>query len=194
MFNAKREVEYLDNLFELYNNLKNQKIMFCYCGPIGQSSIEGVGNTLKRNLEIDEAGVNTTITIFSVFIEQVQNILNYSAERLGNLAEEDNELRVGVVIIGREESGNYFTYCGNKILNEDIGELEKKIDYVNSLNKDELKLLYKERRRMEPEPGSKGAGLGLIDIARKVGRPLEYKFSKVDDTFSFFSIKTVVGG
>lgn len=180
------------SLYDLYNDFKAKQILFCYSGPIDQSSIEGVGNTLRRNLEIDDAGTTTTISIFSIFIEQVQNVLNYSAEKLGS-EEIENELRIGMVVIGHEKNGEYFIYCGNQVYNEDIGRLTNNIESVRNLNKDELKVLYKERRRMEPAAGSKGAGLGLIEMARKSTQPFNYSFVEIDPVFSFFSIKVVVG-
>jgi hypothetical protein len=182
------------DLYSLYQDLKSRRILFCYSGPIAHAGIEGVAQTLRMNLEYDDTGNATKLAVFSIFIEQVQNILNYSAERLCSAeADTENELSFGTVVIGREEDGSYFIYCGNRIYNKDIPELGKRIDEVKGLSKDELKALYKERRRMEPPPGSKGAGLGLVEIARKAGRPIEYSFRKIDEVFSFFVIKVVVG-
>lgn len=180
------------SLYNLYTDLKAKKILFCYSGPIDQTSIEGVGSTLRKNLEIEDAGNVTTISVFSIFVEQVQNVLNYSAEKLSN-SEYDDDLKVGIVVIGHEENGDYFIYCGNRVYNKDVSSLSENISLIKNLNKDELKTLYKERRRMEPAPGSKGAGLGLIEMARKSLNPLEYSFEKIDDVFSFFSIKVIVG-
>lgn len=180
------------SLYNLYNDLKAKKILFCYSGPIDQASIEGVGSTLRKNLEIEKAGNVTTISVFSIFVEQVQNVLNYSAEKLSK-SEDDDDLKVGIVVIGHEKNGDYFIYCGNRIYNDDISRMSQNIELVKNLNKDELKALYKERRKMEAAPGSKGAGLGLIEMARKSLRPIEYSFERIDDVFSFFSIKVMVG-
>ncbi len=181
------------SLYDFYQELRKKSIFFYYSGPISQSSLEGVGNTLRRNLEYEEAGNKTTMSVFSIFVEQVQNILNYSAERLGKTEDLENELRIGVVVIGREENGDYYVFCGNRIYNTDIEVLSAKIEEVKTLSKDELKALYKERRKMDPEAGSKGAGLGLIEMARKAGKPIEHTYTKIDEEFSFFSIKVVVG-
>lgn len=182
-------------LYDLYRDLKSKRILFCYSGPIAHAGIEGVAQTLRMNLEYDDTGNATKVAVFSIFIEQVQNILNYSAERLGGAeTESENELGFGTVAIGREADGSYFIYCGNRVYNKDTAELGRRIDELKGLSKDELKALYKERRRMEPPPGSKGAGLGLVEIARKAGKPIEYSFRKIDEIFSFFIIKVVVGG
>ncbi len=181
------------DLFDFYQPIKAEGIIFCYSGPIAHSGLEGIAQTLRRNLEIEEAGHTATQAVFSVFIEQMQNILNYSAEhpRVSEFSEE--ALRMGITVVGIEGS-NYFVYCGNKVYRRDVDSLRGRIDDLKLLSKDQLKQLYKERRRMEPEAGSKGAGLGLIEMARKSGQPLAYDFKIIDDQFAFFSIKVSIKG
>jgi hypothetical protein len=179
-------------LYDFYQEAKGKNVIFYYCGPIAHASIEGVAQTLRKNLECEEAGSLTAQSVFSVFIEQMQNILNYSAERVSNPEALDNELRVGVVVIGHEKNG-YFILCGNKVCNKDVPGLTDKLELISHMNKEELKTLYKERRRMDPAPESKGAGLGLIEMARKGTEPMEYSFMPIDQDFSFFTIRVVVG-
>lgn len=180
------------DLYEFYQEAKGKNVIFYYCGPIAHASIEGVAQTLRKNLEYEEVCNLTAQSVFSVFIEQMQNILNYSAERVTASEAMENELRVGVVVIGYEQKG-YFILCGNKIYNSDVQGLKDRLELIRNMNKEELKALYKERRRMEPEPESKGAGLGLIEMARKGTEPIEYSFLPIDDNFSFFTIRVVVG-
>ncbi len=60
------------------------------------------------------------------------------------------------------------------------------------MSKDELKEYYKAQRRKSPEEGSKGAGLGFIDMAKKASEPIEFDFKPIDEKVSFFSLKTVI--
>jgi hypothetical protein len=181
------------DLYHLYQNIKNDKIVFCYCGPISHAIIEGIGHTLRIDLEIEKMRMSISQSIFSIFIEQMQNILNYSEDRIVKDTEVEKELRMGILVIGQEED-KFYVYCGNKIFNKDVQNIQDKIDEISGLDKDQLKALYKERRKMEPEEGSKGAGLGLIEMARKSGRPLEYDFKQLDEDYAFFSIKVTVLG
>lgn len=182
------------SLYSLYNDFKSKRILLCYSGPIAQTSVEGVGDTLRMNLEIEEVSNITSISVFSIFVEQVQNIINYSAENINHEEDINKELRVGVIVIGKEETGNYFVYCGNKVYKRDIAKITRLLESIRQLDKDELKALYKERRRTEPEPDSKGAGLGLIEMARRSAKPFDYSFEQIDEEFSFFSLKVEVGG
>jgi N-acyl-D-aspartate/D-glutamate deacylase len=179
------------DLHQFHEEIKKQGIMFCYSGPISQSTVEGIGATLRINMEIGEAGGRTTQSIFAVFVEQMQNILNYSAEKLANSPDAEKELRRGVLVIGSADDG-FFVYCGNRIFNRDVAALKQRIEAVRLLDKDGLKALYKEKRKAQPDAGSKGAGLGLIDMARKAGKPIEFDFIPIDEAYSFFSIKVSV--
>jgi hypothetical protein len=60
------------------------------------------------------------------------------------------------------------------------------------LSKDELKALYKEQLRAEPEQGSKGAGLGFMEIARRASKPLEFDFTNIDSDHAFFALKATI--
>jgi hypothetical protein len=181
------------DLYNFYQKINKDKIIFCYCGPISQSTIEGIGQTLRLDLEIGEVGFTTTQSIFSTFIEQMQNILNYSADIKTKDNEADKELRSGVLLVGRENRG-FFIYCGNKMYTKDVAMLRERIDLLSGMDKEQLKALYKERRKQTPDEGSKGAGIGLIEMARKAGKPLECLFTEIDGTFSFYSIKAIIEG
>lgn len=179
------------DLYSFYQEIKQEQIMFCYSGPISQSTIEGIGHTLRMDLEIKETSMTVSQSVFSIFIEQMQNIINYSAEKIVNNTEFEKELRLGIIVIGNEDD-HLYVYCGNKVFNHDVERLKQRIEEIRWLDKDALKALYKTRRKMEPEEGSKGAGLGLIEMARKSGKPLEYSFQQLDENLSFFGIKVLI--
>lgn len=182
------------DLYEFYSIVKAQKVTFCYSGPVVQEGLEGISQTLRKKLQADEVEFSASQAIFAIFVETMQNILNYSAEKQVFHEEETTvSLSCGIFLLGTNENG-YFISCGNQILTEDVPYLTRKIEELRDKSKDELKTLYRQRRRMPADPGSKGAGLGLIEIARRSGRPLDYRFTKINDYYSFFSIFTSVEG
>lgn len=56
----------------------------------------------------------------------------------------------------------------------------------------ELKKLYRATLQQNPNEESKGAGLGIIDIARKSGKPIHYDIQTIDEKHSFFSLKAEI--
>ncbi len=179
-------------MYSFYNLLSEKGIILSYCGPMVQDSIVGIAATLKDKLTADSLPASASMAIFSIFIEQIQNAMYYSAEREIIPEEIVTNSSSGVFVIG--QTGNaYFMQCGNYVKNSQIQRLTDSINYINSLNKDELKAYYRERRKSDNDnPESRGAGLGLIEIARRATSPLKFEFSQLDNEYSFFSLYATV--
>ena len=61
------------------------------------------------------------------------------------------------------------------------------------MNKEELRALHKEQLRAEPEEGSKGAGLGIMEIARRASKTDRVRLSPTSTTsYAFFTLKASV--
>lgn len=176
----------LGYLHKLYKELRGEGILFCFCGPTNQSVVEGIGDALRCKMDRDKTDLNTSQRVFAIFVEQMQNIIHYSAE----CEPGDDSLRNGVVVVGNSD-GKFFVICGNKIERKHQDRMEERLRHIRSLDKAELKSLYKELRRKDPEEGSLGAGLGLVDMARRASQPLEYHMLPLNDEHAFFSIKVV---
>ena len=95
------------------------------------------------------------------------------------------ELRYGILTIGKEGS-DYVVCAGNLVERTDVPRLHARLSRIREMNKDELKVLYKEQLRAEPEAGSKGAGLGFMEIARRATKPIEFDFADLDCKSRFF--------
>lgn len=67
--------------------------------------------------------------------------------------------------------------------------LEKKLDEINHLDKDQIKNLYYEVLENGNVSLKGGAGLGLIEMARKSGRPLQKDFRKIGDNVNSFYLQ-----
>ncbi len=180
-------------LYSIYNQFKDKSIILSYCGPIMQGGIEFIAVALKDKLAADDTlPFSASQSIFSIFVEQIQNVFNYSAEKQISADNNMPNSSIGIFIIGRTETA-YFTQCGNKISNDELPIIESNIKHINSLNKEELKAFYREKRRSQNNnPKSLGAGLGFIEMARRSSSPLEFEFTRLDDDYSFFSLYATV--
>lgn len=181
----------LDNLYELKRQLNSNNVIFSFCGPMSQKVVEGVGTTVKNALATDNVSPTVSMKVFGIFVEQVQNVIHYSEDKISNENMIDNELRLGIIMIG-QCSENYFVAGGNKIKNIHVQKLDDMLQKIISMDKEELKDYYKQKRREENETTSKGGGLGFVEMARKSSKPMEYLITKIDNDYSFFSIKVIV--
>ena len=71
----------------------------------------------------------------------------------------------------------------------DISEVEmlrEKLNQLNDIEKDKLKALCLEVLNNEELSAKGGAGLGLIQLARKAGQPISYDFADLNEQLANF--------
>jgi hypothetical protein len=193
-------------MFDLRTNLDQTGVMFAYCGFMTEQVRTAVGEALKLKLTLEDVGTKTMRSVFAVFVEQMQNIIRYSAERTeghplpksrgasvagsgdnGQL----NDLRYGILTIG-QENGQFVVNSGNLIYKADVERLRERLTEIRNMNRDELKARYRQILKSEPDADSKGAGVGFIEMARRASRPIEFDFTDIDDERAFFIVRTFI--
>ncbi len=184
-----------NQVHELRDQLQDHGIVFAYSGYVTENILSGVGDALKKKLAIEDADTKTVRSVFAVFVEQMQNIIRYSAERIPKQNDSNKsdipELRYGILTIGQEDSG-YVVQAGNMIKLSDVARMKRRLSTIRNMNRDELKAAYKEHLRSGPDIHSKGAGIGFIEIARRASAPIDFDFMEVDDKFAFFALKATI--
>ncbi len=184
--------ELSSSMYEFRNALYDRGVIFCYSGYVTEPVLSGIGGALKQKLLLEDADTNTMRNVFAIFVEQMQNIVRYSAEWEGRGSEGDRtEIRYGVLAIGMEDS-KFFVSCGNKILVKDVERLKSRLSVLQTMDKNSIKTLYKEKLRGPTEETSKGAGLGFIEIARRSTEIIDFSFMELDEKFAFFALKAYV--
>jgi hypothetical protein len=184
-------------LMDLRSMLHTQGVIFAYSGYVTEPVLSGVGEALKQKLTIDDADTKTLRSVFAIFVEQMQNMIRYSAETVHTLPPPPSDagalmaIRYGILTIGKE-GGDYVVCAGNLIQRTDVERLRARLSKIRDMSKEELKALYKEKLRADPEQGSKGAGLGFMEIARRATRPIEFDFADVDGDHAFFALKATI--
>ena len=180
----------LENLYQLKKELQTQGILFNFSGPISQTLLLEIGDTLRNKMELDKTSPSTVLKVFAMLVEQTQNIIHYSAEKR-TAAHSKESVSDGLIVVGIEKE-RYYVLCGNTVYNRNVNNIHNQLTQLQNMDKNELKQYYKEQRRKTTSVESKGAGLGFIELARRSVTPIEFNFQNVDDRFSFFSLKTSV--
>jgi hypothetical protein len=176
---------FLDFAYQMYKSMKTNEINLVYEGEVTQEITKTFTSLTEKSLAKNEESNMVQRKVFHVMVECLQNISKH-ADSIGDEVE-----RRGIVMVSHgEESYNIIT--GNMIKKEKIPELEKSLQTVNSLNKEDLSSLYKQQMREGRISDKGGAGLGLIDIAKKTGSKLTYQFKSLTDDVSFFILTTTI--
>ena len=177
------------NLWSLHRQFEEANIQICFNGPLTHSIIEELGMAVRRYLENETPGTEKMMDIFSVYIEQTQNVRNYARKQQS--AEPPALYNTITLTIGRQGE-QYVVVSGNVIDLADVSPLVAKIEQLRTLDAAGLKALYKEQRRKPLTDEASGAGLGLIDMARKTSQPLAYQVQPINDKTAFFTLQPVV--
>lgn len=179
----------MQDIMKLKEYFSEQGILISFNGSFTHGIIEEIGDAVKRHMESERLEKGIVTDVFAVYIEQTQNVRNYLNRKMLSCAPQGSSI---VVIV--QEDG-YYTICsGNSILKSDTQALAARLEKLSSLDDEGLKKLYKEQRRKERNPDSQGAGLGLIDIARRASGKLVYRFDHQDEDYDFFSFFVKVPG
>ena len=166
-------------------------VIFSFSGRISQSVLSGIAETLEKEFVSNGLDYNTIHSIFAIFIEQMQNVMNYSNERVnkeGNVFESP-----GICIVGYDaEKGKYYVSSANMMKLSDEKKLIFVLEKINAMDNDTLRSYYKELRRSGLNSHEHGAGLGFLEMAKKSSEPFEYNITSLDSENAFFEIKVTV--
>lgn len=176
------------DLFALREHFNQRRIMLCFNGPISRSLIEEIGNALKNYLQADNARPSVAMDVFGVYIEMTQNIRHYATA-----LDYDEITGLATVTVARTEDGHYMVKAGNLVEEADGNALLARVEALAAMDKAQLKAAYKEQLRKPREKGvGSGAGLGLLDMARKSAEPMTATLAPVTGGRHFFSLCAVI--
>jgi hypothetical protein len=168
---------------QLNEKLKNNKICLSYLGAFTDEITDkliGISEFyLENKTELGKLKNKVSFLIAECF----QNIVRHGGVKEGlqtNIPGHSDFFQINIL-----EDRVVLSSC-NLIGNSYVASLEEKMLQVNSLNSEELKKLYNEVLSGGEFSEKGGAGLGLIEMARKSGLPLKYAFKNLNDTKSQF--------
>ena len=177
-------------LLEYYKKMCERNIVLDFQGAISQDLVVGMAELLKNKSSQDFGRSIMVKKLFSIFIEMAQNIAIYSAERV-HLDDRHGDVGAGIIVV-TEENKNYTITSGNLVKKEAISKIIEHCQKINGMEKEELRKFYKAQIKSSRERGKKGAGVGLIDIARKSGNAIRYGVIQVDDINSFLVLSVKI--
>ena len=177
--------------YSFKKSLDEKGIMVSFSGFVSEGILFSLGEALKQKMTLDETDINTAKKVFSVFVEQVQNVIRYSSDRVESKAERKVELGSGTITVGHDMK-KFFIVCSNTVDSADVPLLRERLELLKTLDKDGLKAHYREKLKEDPEAQSKGATIGLIEIARRASEPIEFDFEPINDNSTFFCLKAYI--
>lgn len=164
--------------YEFFDLMIQNDVMLVYQGGFNQDMIKSVLSMTEKKLAMENVQELVRKKLFNIMVECLQNICKHQI-MLENVHENP------MFIISQD--GEFFHITtGNLIVSDKVDLVTDRINKVNSMNQEELKEYYKKARLNSVISNVGGAGLGFIDIARKSGNKIDFRFYPVNDNVQYF--------
>ncbi len=171
-----------------YNQLLADEILFIYKGVATECLLDTLVATTDERLTGIKPAMKIRRKISSITVEVLQNIYHHFVR----VKSKEKEKDIPITFVLAKEKRHYTIIAGNYIATDQIDTLTQKIDRTNCLSYEQLKSVYREKLNNGRFSKKGGAGLGILDIARKSGQKIHYNINFLKPDCAFFSIKVKV--
>jgi hypothetical protein len=184
--------ESTNNLFraayDLFQRIGSTDFEYVYRGYFNHNITKKILILADKNVAkvTDESQSTLQKRIYYIMVEGLQNITHHQEE----IANDRNFDKYPGLFAIQKSGERYFITTGNIVANDKVDELKGRLDVINSLDKENLKRYHREILTCGTISDKGGAGLGLIEMSRKSGSKLHYKFEGLDDEFTYFYLQT----
>ncbi len=128
--------------------------------------------------------------VYNVLVESLQNLYHH-ADRIPKSYHASRPDRFGLVVMEKLGKGYRITTC-NFVAAAHVRELEEKLTRINRSTPEEIKEQYKEILNHQEITAKGLGGLGLLDIARKTGHRIDFRFKRYDDLNTAFRLSAII--
>ena len=170
----------------LRDKMMKERLMFVYRGVVTNENSITLLMLLEKEMKNSEFGFVGRKRLFMFVLESLQNVSRHS--------DKSRHANMSIVIYSKTDNG-YTVTTGNIIPSSGINDLKGKLDKINNLDSEEIRNVYRQMLSSAEFNNKGGAGLGLIEMAKKTGNKLDYDFVTLDNEYAYFILsKTVDSG
>lgn len=181
------------NLKEWYQKMQAGNVILAYKGSISPELITNVLDKIEEKLENVHENPKLRRKVYNILVEALQNLYHHLV--IPPEIENEEEVKNGkfaIFVFSKQKNNKYKISTGNFIKRENYQMLKDRLDQINYLTSEELKVLYKLILNNNEFSAKGGGGLGIIDIARKSGNKFEYNFVNYNKNYYFFCLDIIV--
>ncbi len=164
---------------QFFEILINDKLTLLYQGAFVDTITEkvvNIGDSFISTSEFSKAKKKVSF----LMVECFQNVIRHGDSDM-KLKKEKSDF-----FLVRNQFDYHYIIAANLIKNSNIEALEDKLLNINKLEKDELREHYFNSLENNQMSIKGGAGLGLIEMARKTGEKIDFEFYPFDKSYSIF--------
>ncbi|MFW5886382.1 MAG: SiaB family protein kinase [Bacteroidota bacterium] len=173
----------LQSIHQFFKTLNKDNQGFVFRGNFDNDIIEKIID-LSVNNTSEGAFLKLSNRLSFLMAECFQNVVRH-----GIIENEEPDIIPKSFFITRDIDSSFYIFSANPIENDNSDLLKFKLENLNKLNPDELKILYRQILTNDTMSEKGGAGLGLIEMARKSKQKLEFDFEIINDVYSYFYLQ-----
>lgn len=178
-------------MYSLYRTMEEENVILSFKGIVTAELLTSVLDIMESKMESMNEPPRIKKKVFNVLVECLQNLYHHLNEISENSTDENIDQKSALLLIVRGKD-NFLIRTGNYIKNSKVDELKQRLENINSMDKEELKLYYQNSLNSSMVSDKGTAGLGMIDIARKSGNKLDFAFLKINEETSFFCLNVKI--
>jgi hypothetical protein len=151
--------------------MREAGVIMAYNGEISDELMISLGVILRNHFEAMGDGQKKARSVFSLFVEQVQNLIWHTR---------GEERAAGMIVIA-EDGDEVTLVCGNRVDRDKAEVLKQTLQSIQGVDKETIRQLYREGLSKSGSHEGPGAGLGLLQLARQSKQPLTFAFVETSD-------------
>jgi len=165
----------LKSLDFFFRSFAEEQMNFLYTGDFSDELTDRLIDLNSHQLSNIDGLKSSQRKAAFLIAECFQNIVRHS-----DLSNQSSYFHI------KNNQGLFNIISGNTIENNLIPDLKGKLEQLNELTSEELKEVYLKTLQEVSFSDKGGAGLGLIEMARKTKNKLSFSFSEIDLIKSYF--------
>lgn len=166
--------------------MENGVVILEYKGHLTFSTIGRLLTMLKHRMVLMEIKVGMYKRILSVMIEALENV--YKNSDAYYLDPNIRKTYLPEFQLNKMENA-YYIFVSNPIKTTDVEVLKNRLEFINNHSFEDLRILYRQTISDGKFSEKGGAGLGIIEIAKISGNPMEYSFTPINSIYSYYTLK-----
>jgi len=180
----------MDNKLTLYLAIDGNSI-YKFSGKMNEKNMINAANTIEKLLIEKSAPKDKVQNVFELFIETIQNILNYASNSI-ELTNNKREVMCDCSLSFFTKENTYILESCNLIHKNQKSLIKERVASIDGLDKQTLRKLIRKSSRDKENKHTYGAGLGYILMTLKSKHPIEIKFKEYDNNTFQYKQKLVI--
>ena len=157
-----------------------------YTGQVDYKIIDQLLKKLKKSQEFINLDKTTGKRVYAILVECLENIAKHSVKKSAV------DIKIQPTILVRKLNDKIVIKASNPVAIDKTGELIRRLNQVNYLEETVLSTLYENKINKVSNQEGNGAGLGFMLMKLKSGNKITYKFTRIDNDYTYFELKISV--